>query len=161
MRLREYDESGTASLLGACLMLLVLLLGLGSWEMVRSGAINNDDCLLEMRLRLSAESSMEKTSARLEAGTLSAEQMGSKKIIDEYDFETQPFKIVVKTSLKKIEDDGDLVLESQADVPESMTGGWIRRKIIYGWLQKQAASGKEGERYVWRGWRPEILPENN
>ena len=161
MENKKHGEAGTASLLGICMMLLVLLLGLGSWQMVRSGAANSDECLVEMRLRLSAESSMEKVSARLETGDLSAEQLKSTKIIDEYDFDTQPFTIVVKTSLKKTEDDGALVLESQADVPESMTGGWIRRKIIYGWLQKRASSGEEGEKYVWRGWRPESLSKSS
>jgi len=173
-------EGGMASMLGLALLLLVILLGMGLWQLVRGGLQDSNEALMEIRLRLCAQSVLEKAAVRIEAapgvpGTGVAplelpEEVGGKPPLiyeetcnseGEEPIEVQVFLVRLTTESSEGLAPGQLpprqaVLEAWAALPKDKWG-WQRRKVWRGLLVRPAAGEGEVVNYVWKGWLPAQL----
>lgn len=173
-------ERGLASVLGLALLLLVTLLGLALWQLVRNGLQDSSEALLETRLRLAAESGLEKAAVRIEAS--GSEQLGGVEplalpeevgnlpplLFEETCDSGQGEPITVQVFLVRLEGgqteglapgqqpSQQVVLEAWAALPQD-SWGWQRRKMVRGLLVKPAAEEGETVNYVWKGWLPGSL----
>lgn len=160
-------EAGQASLLGLCMVFIVLLLGMAIMQMLNCGLQNSDSCLLEMRMRLAAESSLEKAVTRIEESgrsrktgltsiSLPADGKDLPALLqeDEYRAETE-LPITVKVYLTELVPGEKAVVEAWASVPEDgFRFRWLRSKPVKGWLEIRDGEGSagKGKSYIWRGW---------
>lgn len=160
-------ERGLASVLGLALLLLVTLLGLGLWQLVSSGLQDSSEALQEMRLRLAAESALEKAAVRIEASNGGADggieplelpkEVGKMPplLLRETCSPEQGEPIEVQVFLVQLKEEPaqQAILEAWAALPRD-SWGWQRRKVVRGLLEKEAAKEGETGDYVWKGWLP-------
>lgn len=136
-------------------------------QILTCGLKNSDSCLLEMRMRLAAESSLEKVVTHIEESGRS-KKTGLKPISlpaddkhipvllqeDTYSSETGP-PITVKVYLTELVPGEKAVLEAWAAVPEdAFSFHWLRSKPVKGWLEirDEKSDGGNAQSYIWRGW---------
>ncbi len=148
------DERGVVSLVGLCVLMVVLLFGLALAHFVHSGGAVAAEYEREMQLRLAAESGVETAAARLEASASAYGVPPDRGTHRQVTIDRIPMADGIEVSVfieppSEHAPAGTLEVAAVArDVSARMPDGgtWQRAKIVRARLEKK------GERYVWRRW---------
>lgn len=148
------DERGVVSLVGLCVLMVVLLFGLALAHFVHSGGALAAEYEREMQLRLAAESAVETAAARLETSASAYGVPPDRGAHRRVTIDRIPMADGIELSVfietpSEHAPAGTLEVAAVArDVSARMPDGgtWQRAKIVRARLEKR------GERYVWRRW---------
>ena len=147
----RYRQDGFASVLGLCLLALLLLIAMAAASFTRSGGNIAAEYEREMQLRLAAESGVLTAAAALEhtAAAYGVLPAGERRNIAVHDV-PMASDIGLHVVLEP-QTDGTIwvtaaAVDQRHDTYVSDGEGWTRAKIV------RALMEKKDEHYVWRRW---------
>ena len=146
--MRGSGERGAAALIVICAMLGVLFMAMALHTAAKHGADSSEELLLDTRLRLAAESRVERIAKAIEESPADVIGLprGKWQAYGREEIEQGMLvKVRLKHSSNQPEGEEDIFLKAWAEPEEKPA--WNMGKLVCGCLHRK------GDKCDWRGWR--------
>ena len=145
--MRKERESGAVALLALCVMLAVFYLGAALWQLADYGVQGSEEYLEETRMRLAAESRIERLAKAFEKEPSQLDSYASQRWQSLEDYASKG--ISVRTTLRRAPRSSgngeEIYLKAWAEPQQKAR--FAKGTIVCGWLIRK------GDKCVWQGWR--------